>query len=259
MSLAAYLSWSALAVFVYMTGLFAVALARKDNSFADVGWGLGFVIVALLTLILEPGATPRSVLVTGLVTVWGARLALHIFIRNRGRGEDFRYAKWRRDWGRGFIVRSYLQVFLLQGVFMVLIAFPVVLVNRSAGSSLTVWDGLGLAVWAVGFYFEAVADAQLLRFKRDPLNKGKIMTSGLWSLSRHPNYFGEATQWWGLFIIVLAVPRGWTAVVSPITITFLLLRVSGVTLLEKKYEKNPKFAAYARRTSAFLPRKPRKL
>lgn len=258
MSLSAYLLWSALAVFAYMTGLFVVALVRKDNSLADIGWGLGFILVAALTFFIEPGFTLRSLLVTGLVVIWGLRLAVYVFIRNTGRCEDFRYAKWRREWGRRFILRSYLQVFLLQGLLMLIIVYPVVLVNRTADGPWTAWDVLGAALWLLGFFFESVGDFQLLRFKRDPASKGKIMTTGLWATTRHPNYFGEATQWWGLFVIALSVRFGWTAVVSPVTITFLLLRVSGVTRLEKKYEGNPEFAAYARATSAFIPRKPRK-
>jgi len=249
---------SALLIFVYMTGLFFLAHARKDNSLADIGWGIGFILVAALSLVLEPGWTFRRLLVDILVTAWGLSLAAHVFLRNRKRGEDFRYAKWRREWGRTFVLRSYLQVFVLQGLILLIIAYPIILVNHSSDSTRTPLDAIGLAVWIVGFLFETVGDEQLRRFKRDPSAKGRIMTAGLWKYTRHPNYFGEATMWWGIFLISLSVQNGWTAVVSPAVITFMLLRVSGVTMLEKKYADNPEFAAYARRTSAFVPWFPKK-
>lgn len=248
-----YFAAAALAVFAYMTAVFLIALLLKDNSIVDIAWGLGFILVALTTLFLGPGFEAHHVLITGLVVVWGLRLASHIFLRNRGRGEDFRYAKWRRDWGRWVVPRSFLQIFMLQGVFMLIIASPIVLVNRSSEEGLIVLDGLGVFLWLTGFLFEAVGDQQLKRFKQKPESKGKIMTSGLWRYTRHPNYFGEAALWWGIFLIALSVRGGWAAVVSPLTISFLLLKVSGVRMLEKKYAGNEEFGVYARRTSAFFP------
>ncbi|MDH4273105.1 MAG: DUF1295 domain-containing protein, partial [Candidatus Aminicenantes bacterium] len=221
-------------------------------------WGLGFILIALTTLFLRPGLEARHVLITGLVVIWGLRLATHVFVRNRGRGEDFRYAKWRRDWGRWVVPRSFFQIFMLQGVFMLIIATPIVLANRSGEKGLSAFDGLGAFLWLTGFLFEAVGDHQLKRFKQKPDSKGKIMTSGLWRYTRHPNYFGEAALWWGIFLIALSVRGGYVAIVSPLMISFLLLKVSGVTMLEKKYAGNEEFAAYARRTSAFFPRLPKK-
>ena len=250
----AALAACAILVAAYMTGWFAFALIRKDNSIADIAWGLGFVLVAIVTF-LRRGSLFVPLLVTTLVVVWGLRLALHILLRNRKRGEDPRYAEWRRMWGRSFVWRSYLQVFLLQGFFLLVISSPVILVNSDrtypyehAGLVLA-----GLLVWCVGFFFEAVGDAQLARFKKDPGNKGKIMDRGLWRYTRHPNYFGESLMWWGIFLVGLEVPHGWVTVVSPVLITFLLVRVSGIPLLEKRYAGNPAFQAYARRTSAFVP------
>jgi steroid 5-alpha reductase family enzyme len=239
-----------------MTSVFAVALAKKDNSIVDMAWGGGFIIIAYLTFFLRPEFTARHLLVTLIVTLWGLRLLIHIALRNRGRGEDFRYAKWRREWGRWFIPRSYFQVYMLQGFFMLVIAYPVILINFSSRDGLGLPDGLGTVIWLAGFFFEAVGDAQLTRFKRNPANNGKIMTGGLWMFTRHPNYFGEVLMWWGIFVIALG--DGWTAIVSPLLITFLLLRVSGVTMLEKKYKGNTDFEEYARRTSAFFPLPPRK-
>jgi steroid 5-alpha reductase family enzyme len=251
---------SAAAVFVYMTALFVVALARKDNSIVDIGWGPGFVVVALLCFFAGKSYRARPILVTGLVVIWAARLAMHIFFRNRGRGEDYRYALWRKDWGKWFVLRSFFQVFMLQGFFLLLISYPIVLINYETGKGLSPLDGAGVLVWLGGFFFEVVGDEQLRRFKQKPENKGRIMTMGLWRITRHPNYFGEAAQWWGIFLLALSLPHGWTAVISPLVITFLLLKVSGVTMLEKKYAGNKEFADYAGRTSAFFPwfaKKPR--
>jgi steroid 5-alpha reductase family enzyme len=249
---------AATAVFVYMTAVFLGAVFKKDNSIVDIAWGPGFILVAVVTFCLRPGFEARHVLVSGLVTAWGVRLAVHIYLRNRGRGEDFRYAKWRKDWGRWFIPRSFLQVYMLQGIFMLLISSPITLVNRSSERGLTLFDALGGLLWLVGFLFEAVGDYQLKRFKQKPESKGRIMTAGLWKYTRHPNYFGEAALWWGIFLIALSVTGGWASIISPLTINFLLLKVSGVTMLEKKYAGNREFEAYASRTSAFLPWLPKK-
>ena len=245
-------------VFVYMTFWFIVALILKDNSVADIAWGLGFVLVALFTF---PWTGPHfeALIATPLVAVWGLRLAWHIFLRNRKRGEDPRYAAWRMKWGPSFVWRSYFQIFLLQGFFLIIMASPIILINANPHVPALSDNGLGgiwllgLLLWSVGFLFEAVGDAQLSRFKKDPANRGRIMTRGLWSLTRHPNYFGESLMWWGIFLIALEVPWGWTTVVSPVLITLLLTRVSGIPMLEKRYAGNPEFEAYARRTRAFVP------
>lgn len=251
----------AVLIAVYMTLWFLAALAKKDNSVADIAWGLGFVVVAASTFLFRRGALLLPLVVTVLVAVWGLRLSVHILARSRKRGEDPRYAEWRRKWGRSFVWRSYLQVFLLQGFFLLVIASPVILVNSrrngpDAGAGAFLW--LGGLVWVLGFVFEAVGDAQLARFKKDPANKGKIMDRGLWRYTRHPNYFGEALMWWGIWVIALEVPGGWATAVSPVLITVLLVKVSGIPLLEKRYAGNPTFQAYARRTSAFVPWFPKK-
>jgi len=249
---------SAVALLVYMTGVFFLALGRKDNSIVDIGWGVGFILVALLTFFWSGTWAARHLLVTVLVVVWGTRLSVHLSIRKRGKGEDFRYAQWRRSWGRWFVLRSYFQVFILQAVFLMIIAVPIILVNRSVPGPLRAWDAMGFVVWVLGFLFETVGDAQMERFKAVPANTGRFIKSGLWRYTRKPNYLGEAAMWWGVFLIGLAVPRGWLGVVSPVLITFLLVKVSGVPMLEKKYAGNPEFAAYARRTSVFVPWFPKK-
>jgi steroid 5-alpha reductase family enzyme len=247
----------ALALFLYMSALFLLALARRDNSIVDVGWGGAFILVALLTYPWAAGPVPRPLLVTILVLVWGLRLSGHILLRKRGMGEDFRYAAWRREWGRWFVVRSFFQIFMLQGALALVIALGVIRINTVSGPSLGLLDGLGLLFWLTGFCFQAVGDAQLTRFKRDPAHRGRLMDRGLWSWTRHPNYFGEAAMWWGIALIALSVPGGWVGLVSAAVISGLVRWVSGVPMLEQALQHRPGWEEYTRRTPVFFPRPPR--
>ena len=247
-----------IAVWAYMSIWFVLALLRKDNSLADVAWGLGFVLLAGLTLGLRHEYAARQILVSTLVLVWGVRLAGHVFGRNRKRGEDWRYAAWRARWGKWFGLRSYLQVFLLQGLFLLVISYTVMAINSLPKKGFGWGDLAGGMLWLLGFLFEVVADRQLARLKREPGNRGRIMTAGLWRYSRHPNYFGEALMWWGICVLALTAGSGWAALASPLLITFLLRFVSGVPMLERKYGGNAEFQAYARRTNAFIPWFPKK-
>lgn len=242
-----------LLLFCYMSAWFVLSLAKKRNDVADTAWGLGFVLLTWVSFFLGQVQGVRGLFVGILVSMWGIRLAWHIHMRNRGKAEDYRYAKWREDWGKWFYVRSYVQVYLLQGVLLFFIVLPILLINKSPGQALGILDFTGLAVWILGFVFESFGDAQLARFIKDPANKGKLMQSGLWRYTRHPNYFGEVTMWWGVWLIALSVPNGWLSVIGPITITFLILKVSGVPMLEKKMEENSQFAEYKKRTSVFIP------
>jgi len=253
-----FILYSAVCVFVYMSFVYVLAWIKKDNSIVDIAWGIGFILVAIVTFVLRPGWVPRHILVTALVVIWGTRLAAHIAIRKKGKGEDFRYAKWRKNWGKWFYIRSFFQIYMLQGIFLLIIAYPVMLVNHSEKAGIGLWDILGFIVWLVGFFFEAVGDYQKSQFKKKVENKGKIIQQGLWKYTRHPNYFGEVTMWWGIFLITLSLENGWTAIVSPLMITFLLLKVSGIPMLEKKYKDNEEFEDYAERTSAFFPWFPKK-
>lgn len=248
----------ALVLFVYMSSWFLVSLLRKRNDVADVAWGLGFVLMTWTSFFLSGTSGARGLLISTVVTIWGVRLAWHIHKRNRGKAEDYRYLAWRKEWGKWFYLRSYAQVYLLQGMFLFLIVLPVLFVNGSVGTALGLLDVLGMAVWLFGFYFEAVGDAQLARFIQNPENKGKLMQSGLWAYTRHPNYFGEVTQWWGLWLVALSVPSGLLGIIGPLTITFLILKVSGIPMLEKKMAEHPEFAEYSRRVSVFIPLPPKK-
>lgn len=245
------------AVFVYMNLMFILALLLKKNDVVDVAWGIGFILIAVMNLLIS-GWNFRVLLSSVLVIIWGLRLAVYIFMRNRGQQEDFRYAQWKKDWGSHWLIRSYLQVFLLQGFFMLLIAYPLFVYSGFQSSPAGSWDLIGAIVWIIGFFWEAVGDFQMRRFKQDPANRGKIMDKGLWKYTRHPNYFGESTMWWGIFVITLNYQYGWTAILSPIVITLLLLKVSGIPLLEKKYSTNPAYREYIQKTSSFIPWFPRK-
>lgn len=215
--------------------------------------GVGLRAYDMGVFFLSDYSGTRGALVGILISIWGFRLAWHIHARNKGKAEDYRYLAWRKEWGKWFYIRSYFQVYFLQGAFLLLIVLPVLLINKNTGSSLGLLDLVGVMVWLLGFYFETVGDAQLARFINNPVNKGKIMQDGLWTYTRHPNYFGEVTQWWGLWLLSLSVPSGWIGVIGPVTITFLILKVSGIPMLEKKMEDNPAFAEYKRRTSVFIP------
>jgi len=246
-------AFTLLLLFVYMTTLFLFALWLKDNSLVDVAYGLAFVLVGWTGLLLLDSWHTRQWLIVLLVTVWGVRLAVHLFFRKQGEGEDFRYRQWRESWGKTFVWRSYLQVFMLQGAVIFLVALPVLLVLNDPGGRIGAVDLAGAAVWILGFGFEAIGDWQLLRFKKNPHNKGKVIQHGLWRYTRHPNYFGEAVLWWGPCLIALNAGYGMWAIISPVLIDFLLLKVSGIPMLEVKYENNPEFIAYKARTNAFFP------
>jgi len=253
-----YFGTLALIVFGYMNLWYVVSLLQKRNDVADVAWGPGFALLAWTSLFLSPDSGTRGLVVAILVSIWGFRLAWHIHSRNRDKPEDYRYHAWRLEWGKWFFVRSYFQVYILQGFLLLVIATPIMIANRYAGPDMSFWDVAGVAVWLVGFYFEVVGDAQLTRFIKDPANRGKLMTSGLWAYSRHPNYFGEVTLWWGLWLITLPVQYGWLGAIGPIVISLLILKVSGIPMLEKKMAEKPEFEHYKRTVSAFIPMPVRK-
>jgi steroid 5-alpha reductase family enzyme len=247
------------AVAVLMLATWTASLRRRDASIVDSVWGAGFALIALLGLALGAGPVARRALVAAMVVVWGARLSIHIYRRNRGRGEDYRYRAMRERHGERFGRVSLWTVFLLQGALMLLIATPILAATTApAPGRLGPLDVAGFAIWLAGFLFETIGDAQLARFKTDPANRGRVMDRGLWRYSRHPNYFGDALLWWGIFLPAASTPWGWATAIGPALMTFLLLRVSGVALLEQGLESSkPGWRDYARRTSAFVPWFPR--
>lgn len=254
------LAWPGLGVALALTTVVWLAsLVKRDASIIDSFWGLGFVTLAWFYRSQVPVESMRQTLVPVLVTLWGLRLALYIFWRNRGHGEDYRYAAMRRKWGARFPLVSLLTIFWLQGVLFWLIGMPLLQIQVSRQPASWTWlDLLGLGLFAVGFFFEAVGDFQLARFKADPANQGKVLDAGLWRYTRHPNYFGDATLWWGFGCFALATPGSLWTLISPVLMTLLIIKVSGVALLEKGLEDTkPQYRDYIRRTSAFFPRPPR--
>ena len=255
-----YLS-TGLVVLGLFTVLWLVSLLMRDASIVDVFWGIGFVIAGWIYFAGTPdGYTDRKLLLCILVTAWGLRLSIHILIRNWGKGEDYRYSGWRAAAGESWWWQSFFRVFLLQGFLLWAISAPLLAAqNSSSPARLTVLDYLGLAVWSVGFILEAVGDWQLSRFKADTANRGKLLTSGVWRYTRHPNYFGDATQWWGYYLFALGAGAWWT-VFSPLLMTFLLVRVSGAAMLERALvESKPGYQEYIQTTSSFVPLPPRRI
>ncbi len=247
---------AAIFVLAYVFVWFLIGTAIKDNGIMDVAWGLGFVLLSWLLFFLFADKRFWQFFFNCLVTLWGLRLSIYIFNRNlKKKAEDFRYANWRKDWGKWVVPRAFLQVYLLQGIIMFIVALPIILIHHAntEPSWNHVLEILGCIVFFIGFIWESVADHQLAQFKKNSGNKGKIMMTGLWSLSRHPNYFGEMLVWIGLFLIALPYGNWIILLVSPIVMTFLLTRVSGVPMLEKKYKDNAEYLAYARRTPPFFP------
>ena len=253
-SVSQLLGVSFVAVMAFMIILWTISLALRNASIVDIFWGPAFIMQVLVYFALTNGYVVRKVFIVALVAIWGLRLAIHIAIRNRGKGEDFRYRNWRKQYGARYGWVSFFQVFVLQGTLSWLIGVPLLLAQISPRpNSLTALDVLGVIVWGVGFFFEAVGDAQLARFKADPDNMGKLLQTGLWAYTRHPNYFGDAAQWWGFYLIALST-GGWWSIFSPILMTFLLVRVSGVGMLEKTLvNTKPGFKEYMKTTSAFVP------
>ncbi len=251
-------------LFIYFTIFFILAQVKKNNGLADIGWGMGFVVVAFTSLIYQGDYTLIPLTITLLVTIWGFRLFFFLGLRNWNKAEDYRYVAMKEKWKTNLVLKAFIYVFMLQGAFLFIISLPIQLasyITVTPDSTLQyVILGFGVILWLIGFYFEALGDAQLKKFKSDPANKGKILSSGLWKYTRHPNYFGEAVMWWAVWIVSLSslVWLSAVGIIGPLFITFLLLFVSGVPLLEKKYKNNALFQEYAKRTSVFFPLPPKK-
>lgn len=252
---------AALVILGYMAVLWIASLILKNSSIVDIFWGAGFVLANWVYFALAPdGFLARKWLVSILVTIWGLRLSLYILWRNWGEPEDFRYRKWRKEEGKRWWWFSFFKVFLLQGFLMWIISAPLLAAQiSSTPARLTALDLLAVVVWFIGFFFEAVGDWQMARFKANPANKGKVLNTGVWRYTRHPNYFGDATQWWGYYLLATAASGGFWTIFGPILMTTLLLRVSGVALLERTLkETKPQYKEYIETTSAFVPWPPRR-
>lgn len=229
---------------------FLVAQLKNDNSIVDVAWGFGFVCVATW---IQWYYHTSFILPILLVIMWGLRLSIYLAIRFiRSNKEDWRYINLRKSWKGNLVLAAFLRVFILQGVLLWIIALPIIQTTGAIKTSNHLVL-IGILLFIIGFLWESIADWQLFRFKSKPENKGKILTTGLWKYSRHPNYFGEILVWWGVFLTCTPYGMWWINIISPILITFLLTRVSGVSMLEAKMKKHPAYADYMERTNALIP------
>lgn len=250
---------TAIVLLVFAVLLWLLSLAMRNASIIDCFWGLGFILVCTVGLQLNDPPVPHHVLLSGMVFIWGARLSLYITWRNWGMPEDYRYKAMRDKHGPSFWWKSFFTVFLLQGFLTWFISLPLQVAMMSDLPALDhVLVPIGVVIFLAGLTFESIGDWELARFKAKPENKGKVMDQGLWRYTRHPNYFGDALLWWGIFIAALPWPNVSYTVLSPLLMTLLLMKVSGVPLLEKRMaETRPKYAEYARKTPAFFPWRPR--
>lgn len=251
---------TATAIVVLMLSMWLLSLRLRDASIVDIVWGFGFVVVAWVARATAHGVGARQNLLVAMTTIWGVRLAGYLFWRNHGKGEDYRYRSMRKHYGPRWTLVSLYLVFAMQGALMFAVSLPVQLgqmANRPTGIGGIAYAGV--ALWLVGVVFESVGDLQLARFKADPANKGLVMDRGLWRFTRHPNYFGDFCIWWGIFLVAAQTRIGLIGVLGPIVMSILLLRVSGVAMLERTIgRRRPGYAEYISRTSAFFPRPPRR-
>ena len=252
-------------IFLFMCYVFILAQIFKNNSIDDIFWGLGFICITTYLLFTSHSYIERQAvfltkhLVNICIFIWGFRLAVYIYSRNKGKGEDWRYINFRKLWRKHNIPQwlgAFLQVFMLQGFFMFIVALPVIHVN-TAFSGINFLTILGFIIWVTGFVFEALGDYQMAQFKKNPANKGKTMRYGLWKFTRHPNYFGEMTMWWGIWLMSVnffTPLQTMIGIISPLTITWLLTKVSGVPMLESKYKNDAEYQEYIRNTPSFFPK-----
>lgn len=233
---------------IHLVYIFAVI--KKDLSLIDSIWGLGFILISLIGCSLADWSNTTQNLIFLMVFAWGLRLSLFIYFRNHGKPEDFRYAQWRKDWGDKVNIIAYFKVYLLQWCLMGLVALPIFAVHFSDKQSISWQVYPGVLFWTVGLLWETVADYQKSAFKKN--HPHSICTKGLWFYSRHPNYFGETLLWWGIGIVSLAGGQWWGPI-GPLFLNFLLLKVSGVPLIEARHEKNPEYLKYKNSTPTLIP------
>lgn len=249
---------SAITIAIIMVATWLLSLAVKNASIVDIVWGFGFAVNSIVLAIIVDGNSGRQILVAVLVSVWGFRLAAYLAKRNIGHGEDWRYKAMRKKQGSSFGIISLVTVFGLQGALMWVVSLPVMFSSGDISPGVGPIAVIGILVWLVGFVFEALGDYQLVQFKKDSNNAKKVMDKGLWSLTRHPNYFGNALLWWGIWIVAAETGSGIFSIIGPVVMTFFLLRVSGVPMLERSLSKRREgWDEYARKTSSFIPRPPK--
>ncbi len=251
---------ASLIILILVTLLWIWSVFIKNVSIVDIFWGVGFVVVNTFYVFMSGELNARKIVILTLVCIWGFRLAIYLAIRNIGKGEDFRYQEFRQNYGpKRYWWFSYFQTFLLQGILIMIISLPLLGINyNNSNGNLQILDYLGIIIWIIGFTFETVGDFQLSNFKRDSKNKGKILHTGLWKYTRHPNYFGDSAVWWAYGIFSIAAGSYWQAI-GAVIMTLLILKISGVSLLEKTLkETKPQYKEYIQKTSSFIPWFPKK-
>lgn len=236
----------------YLFAMVAVVQIKKDNSIGNFTWGGGCLLLTLYTFFTTSLYLARQILVTVLIVLWSVRLIIYLYSRYK-KGADPRFIAWQNQWGRYALLISIGWILFLQGALLLVMALPSVWINTHVSGLLALLDLIGLLVWLIGFICESISDYQLYRFMHDPGNKGKIMDAGLWHYSRHPNYFGEILMWWGIYLIAIAVPYGWITLITPLTITILLVFFTGIPWVEAVFKDNQAYQAYKQRTSMLIP------
>ena len=249
-----------LVIVILMTLLWIVSVLIKNVSIVDLFWGFGFVVTAGFYFLETDGLVLRKIVLLTLVAIWGLRLSVYLTWRNYGKGEDFRYREFRKKYGeKRYWWISFFQTFLLQGILMWLISAPLLGAQYyGQDKSLGIFDYSGVLFWIIGFMFEAGGDLQLVKFRSNPDNKGKVLNTGFWHFTRHPNYFGDSSVWWGYGFFCLA-SGSYLPILGSILMTALIIKISGVALLERSLtEQKPQYKKYIEKTSAFIPWFPKK-
>lgn len=248
------IAYGIILLIVYLFTITLLVTVKNDNSIANFTWGGGCLLLALYTFFSASQYLSRQILITILITLWSLRLINYLYVRYTGK--DPRFKDWNQLTGMHAFIRSFLYIFLGQGILLLIMAYPAVFINITNTPGLTALDIVALIIWAIGFLFESIGDYQLFTFIKNPENHGKVMRYGLWRYTRHPNYFGEITMWWGIFLIALSVPYGYTAIISPLTIGTLLIFFTGIPWTEAVFKDNPEFQEYKKHTSMLIPLPP---
>lgn len=240
------------ATLIYLLIMFILVQYKKDNALGNFTWGVGCILLTLYTFFLRDTYLARPILISTLVTLWGIRLGIFFYARYKP-GADPRFINWQTNLGAYALLVSFAWIFLGQGLLMLIMSTPSIVVNISNLPGLNWLDILATVTWSIGFFFESIGDLQLYNFMQNPQNRGRVLKTGLWRYSRHPNYFGEILMWWSIFLIALSVPYGIYTIIAPLTITILLRFFTGVPMLEKTMQDNPEYKQYQETTNMLIP------
>lgn len=245
-----------ISILLYKFLIFLISLKLKRSDIADVSWGLSFIVAGITAFFISGFLSFEALIVFILISIWGMRLAIRIYLRNKNKNEDFRYQEFKKKFN-GDKLQILIKIFLFQGLLSFMVALPFLNTILFPSKFLNTAESIGIFIWIIGFCFEVVADHELDQFKKQNKNPDAVLGTGLWKYSRHPNYFGEITMWWGIFLISIGNGNVFINLIGPLTITFLITKVSGIPMLEKRYKGNKEFEDYKRKTSILIPLPPR--